>query len=489
MIDYYALVPVLFPILGGLILYLLLGFSEKIQRSFIVCFMGLLCVMNLLYLIALQNGTIQPAAAGPLVLDAPGIFISCLVTFLGTLILVYSFIYRKNNHFDSTFFIIYLVLAGMMCGMACTYNVLVMLVLLEAATVTSAVLILFGRTKRAIRATYIYLAISIVEVILVIYGAFILYSCTGTLDLRFMDISLLSSGDISLLALLFLFGFGTKAGLLPLGSIWLPPAHADAPAAISATMSGILIKASVVAMVKVMYPFFLISNGEMLMFIVTFIGTLNMVLGGIMALFACHIKRLLAWSSISQIGYIIVGFGLATPVAIYGSLFHILNHMLFKGSLFLISGILLYQVHTLQIKKMGGLGKIMPLTAGSFLIASLAMSGLPFLNGFISKELIYEGSVEAGFPVIFSLFGLEFTIISIFGWITSIVIFITLIRAFYLMFMGTPRESFRELHDPEPCMLVPVLIMVGLCIIIGLFPDLVSGTLQYIAETLYQMKG
>ncbi len=105
----------------------------------------------------------------------------------------------------------------MMCGMACTYNVLVMLILLEAATVTSAVLILFGRTKRAIRATYIYLAISIFEVILVIYGAFILYSSTGTLDLRFMNISLLSSGDITLLALLFLFGFGTKAGLLPLG--------------------------------------------------------------------------------------------------------------------------------------------------------------------------------------------------------------------------------------------------------------------------------
>ncbi len=128
-------------------------------------------------------------------------------------------------------------------------------------------------------------------------------------------------------------------------------------------------------MVKVMYPFFLLSNVEMLMLIVTFFGTLNMVLGGVMAFFSCHIKRLLAWSSISQIGYIVVGFGLATPVAIYGSLFHILNHMLFKGSLFLISGILLYQVHTLQIKKMGGLGKVMPLTALSFLVASLAMSG------------------------------------------------------------------------------------------------------------------
>jgi len=489
MLDYYALVPVLLPVVGGILLYLLLGFSERVQRSFIVCFMGLLFVMNLVYLIALKNGMIHPAAVGPIVLDAPGIFVSSLVTFLGTMVLVYSFIYRKNNHFDSTFFILYFVLAGMMCGMACTYNVLVMLILLEAATVTSAVLILFGRTKRAIRATYIYLAISIFEVILVIYGAFILYSSTGTLDLRFMNISLLSSGDITLLALLFLFGFGTKAGLLPLGSIWLPPAHADAPAAISATMSGILIKASVVAMVKVMYPFFLLSNIEMLMLIVTFFGTLNMVLGGVMAFFSCHIKRLLAWSSISQIGYIIVGFGLATPIAIYGSLFHILNHMLFKGSLFLISGILLYQVHTLQIKKMGGLGQVMPLTALSFLVASLAMSGVPFLNGFISKEIIYEGSVDAGFPVIFSLFGLEFTIISIFGWITSIVIFITLMRAFYLMFMGTPRESFRELHDPPLCMLVPVLIMVALCVIIGLFPDLVSGTLQYIAEVLFQMRG
>ncbi|PWR72275.1 complex I subunit 5 family protein [Methanospirillum lacunae] len=489
MLDYYALVPVLLPILGGIILYLLLGFSERIQRSFIVCFMALLFVMNLLYLIALQSGRIDPAAVGPIVLDAPGIFISTLVAFLGTMVLVYSFLYRKNNHFDSTFFILYFVLAGMMCGMACTYNVLVMLVLLEAATVTSAVLILFGRTKRAIRATYIYLAISIFEVILVIYGAFILFSSTGTLDLRFMDISLLSSDDITLLALLFLFGFGTKAGLLPLGSIWLPPAHADAPAAISATMSGILIKASVVAMVKVMYPFFLISNGEMLMFIVTFFGTLNMVLGGVMALFSYHIKRLLAWSSISQIGYIIVGFGLATPVAIYGSLFHILNHMLFKGSLFLISGVLLYQVHTLQIKKMGGLGKAMPLTAISFLIASLAMSGVPFLNGFISKELIYDGSIDAGFPVVFSLLGLHFTIISIFGWITSVVIFVTLMRAFYLIFLGTPRESERELNDPPLYMIIPIVTMVGLCIIIGLFPDLVSGTLQYITQVLFEMRG
>lgn len=489
MLDYYALVPVLLPVAGSIILYLLRNFSEKFLRGFIAGFMALLFVLDLAYILLLQSGTISPAAVGPIVLDAPGAFISCLVAFLGMLVLVYSPAYRKGSHVDTTFFILYFILTGTMCGMACTYNVLVMLVFLEAATVTSAVLILFGRTKRAVRATYIYLGISIVEVILVIYGTFILYGSAGTLDLRFVDLSLLSSGDIFLLAFLFLFGFGTKAGLLPLGFIWLPPAHAEAPAAISATMSGILIEASVIAMVKAMYPFILASNSETLMIVVIVIGVLNMVIGGVMTLFTLHIKRLLAWSSISQIGYIIVGFGIATPLAIYGSLFHILNHLLFKGCLFLVAGILLYRVHTLQVREMGGLLRIMPVTAISFLLASLAMAGIPFLNGSVSKEIIYDGALEAGFPVVFSLFGVGFTIISIFGWCTSIVILVALMRAFYFVFIRTPRENFRDLHDPPLHMLVPVVILAGLCVFIGLFPDAVSGCLQYIAEMVFQMKG
>lgn len=488
MLNYFALVPILLPVVGGLLLYLLLRYSEKTQRIFILGFMFFIFAMNIAYLIALQKGIIQAASIGPIILDAPGIFISCLITFIGTLILSYSFIYKDKYQYDSTFFILYFILAGMMSGMACTYNVVVMLVFLEAATVTSAILILFGRTKRAIKATYIYLGISIVEVILVIYGAFILYNSTGTLDLHLMDISRLSQDDMFLLALLFLFGFGTKAGLLPLSSIWLPPAHADGPAAISATMSGILIKASVIAMVKVIYPFYLISNVETLILIITVLGTLNMILGGIMAFLSENIKRLLAWSSISQMGYIFIGFGLATPLAIYGSLFHILNHMLFKGSLFLISGVLLFRVKTLHMREMGGLGRMMPLTGISFLIASLAMSGVPFLNGFISKEIIYQGSIEAGFPVLFSIFGLDLTLIGVLGWITSIIIFICLMRAFYLIFLRNAKNSFLDVHDPPVCMMLPILIMVGLCVAVGLFPDIVSGVLKYIAGTIYLMK-
>lgn len=487
--DYYALVPVLLPVAGGLLVYLARGRSERFQRSLIVCFMALLFAMNLAYLIALQGRMISPAAVGAIVLDAPGAFISCLVAFLGMLVLVYSLIYRENNRFDATFFSLYFVLAGTMCGMACTYNVLVMLVFLEAATVASAVLILFGRTKRAIRAAYIYLAISIVEVILVIYGSFILYGSTGTLDLRLMDISRLSDGDTFLLALLFLFGFGTKAGVLPLGIIWLPSAHSDAPAPISATMSGILIKASVIAMVKAMYPFFLISGASTLVLVVAGLGVLNMFVGVIMALLSADLKRLLAYHSISQMGYIVMGFGLAVPLGIYGGLFHIMNHMLFKGCLFLIAGALILRVNTRQIHKMGGLLTKMPVTAICFLVASLAMSGLPFLNGFLSKEAIYEGSIQAGFPVLFTIAGQGFTFFSICGWATSILTFICLIHAFIVIFLGKPKGELGGVQDPPVCMMLPIVVMALLCVIIGLFPGLVSGTLQYIAQIVFLMKG
>jgi formate hydrogenlyase subunit 3/multisubunit Na+/H+ antiporter MnhD subunit len=183
-------------------------------------------------------------------------------------------------------------------------------------------------------------------------------------------------------------------------------------------------------------------------------------------------------------GYIILGLGLASPAAVYGALFHITNHMLFKGCLFLITGALILRVNTRQMHKMGGLIRQMPLTAICFLIASLAMSGVPFLNGFISKELIYEGSVQAGFPVIFSVFGLDLTAFGIIGWVTSILTFACLIHAFYVMFLGKPKDEFNAVRDPPVYMMLPILLMAGLCIVIGIYPDLVSGALRFAADVL-----
>jgi len=485
MYEFLALLPVILPIIGAILTYAFGRYSEKVQDLFLVSFAAFLFVMNASYFMALQAGIIKAMTYGPIVMDGPGIFICSLVAFIGTLVIFYSFVYKDKTHYDSTYFITYFLLMGMMSGLASTYNVIVMLVFLEAATVISAVLILFGRTKRAIKATNIYLAISIIEVILVVTGAFILYNDAGTLDLNGIVSGSVSQNDMFLLAMLFFFGFGTKAGLLPLGILWLPSAHSEAPPPISATMSGILIKASVVAMAKAIYPFYLISGVETLILVVASFGVLNMFVGVIMALLSEDIKRLLAYHSISQIGYIILGFGLATPAAIYGALFHITNHMLFKGCLFLITGALILRVNTRQMHKMGGLIKQMPVTAICFLVASLSMSGVPFLNGFVSKELIYQGSIAAGFPVIFSVFGTGFTIFAILGWATSFLTFICLVHAFYVMFLGKPKEEFKTVTDPPLYMMLPIVIMAGLCIVIGLYPDLLSGALQYAANTLY----
>ena len=486
MYEYLALVPIIFPILGALVTYALGKYSEKAQDVFLVAFTAFLFLMNAAILAGMQSGAIKQLTYGFIVLDSTGAFIAALVSFIGAMVIFYSFVYKDAMHYDNTYFIMYLLLMGMMIGLASTYNVIVMLVFLEAATVISAVLILFGRTKRAIKATYVYLAISIIEVILVVAGAFILYNDTGTLDLSLLKPGMVGQGDMFLLALLFLFGFGTKAGLLPLGIIWLPPAHSEGPPPISATMSGILVMASAIAMIKAVYPFYMVSHMGTLVFVIAGLGILNMLVGIVMALLSKDLKRLLAYSTISSVGYITLGFGLASPTSIYGALFYISSHMLYKGCLFLIAGALILRVHTRQIYKMGGLMRQMPLTGICFLISALAISGaVPLLNGFVSKELIYQGAANAGYTVYFTAFGIEFTIFAIIGWITSILTFICFIRAFWLIFMGKPREEFKDVKDPPLYMMLPILTMACLCVAIGVYPDLLSGALQYTAHTLY----
>jgi formate hydrogenlyase subunit 3/multisubunit Na+/H+ antiporter MnhD subunit len=494
MYEILALGPVVLSIVGAMIALVIYEYYWKLFRPFVVGFSAFLFIVELAYLLLLQSGSIaRPLAYGFIVLDAPGVVIACLVSFMGTLALFYSFAYKdKGANYDSTYFVLYLILMGVMAEMANTYNVVLMLVLLEGATVFSGMLVLFGRTKRAIRATTIYLAISIFEVLLVIAGAFILYSHTGSVDI-IGGIDKIPDGDRMLLILLFLFGFGTKAAVLPLGLIWLPPAHAEAPPPISATMSGALVKAAVIAMMKSIFPLAFASGAATIALIIVALGIAGILSGVIMALLQEDLKHLLAYHTVSQIGYIVVGLGIGflaamgggwTDVAregVFGALFHITNHMLFKGGLFLISGALILRVSTRKMHKMGGLLKQMPVTAICFLVASLAMSGLPLLNGYASKEAI-RSATDAAIPL---WSGYEWI-----GWLQilgSILTLLCLMHAFYVIFMGKPKEEFARVKEAPLHMLIPIVIMAGLCIIIGLFPGSVESVLRFVADALLHM--
>jgi multicomponent Na+:H+ antiporter subunit D len=195
-------------------------------------------------------------------------------------------------------------------------------------------------------------------------------------------------------AALFIVGFGMKSALVPFHA-WLPDAHPSAPAPISAMLSGVLIKAlGVYALVRIFFN--VIGITPQLYYILMVLGALSMLIGVLLAIGQWDFKRLLAYHSISQIGYVVLGIGLGNPLGVTGGLFHLFNHALFKSLLFLNAGAVEYTLGTRRLEEMGGLHKKMPVTANTSLAASMSIAGIPPFNGFWSKLLIIVACIQAG---------------------------------------------------------------------------------------------
>ena len=203
---------------------------------------------------------------------------------------------------------------------------------------------------------------------------------------------------------------GLKAAIFPFHS-WLPDAHSSAPSPISAMLSGVLIKAvGIYVIIRLFFNMFAISY-EIAMTI-TILGTISMIIGGILAIGQWDIKRMLAYSSISQMGYVVLGVGIGMLVlamngdksiaalSITGGLFHLLNHSVFKGLLFLNAGAVEFRTGTRDMKKMGGLSEVLPITSRTSLVGSLAISGIPPFNGFFSKLIIIIAAIQARYYVL-----------------------------------------------------------------------------------------
>ena len=250
-------------------------------------------------------------------------------------------------------------------------------------------LVAFGRGHDELEASFKYLMLSAVASAFVLLSIAVIFGVTGgvsfgvvaqglkTLNIRYV---------VGFCSGLFLAGFGLKAALVPFHS-WLPDAHPSAPAPISAMLSGVLIKVSgVYAMTRVFLGVFGLTPA--LTTVLTVMGIVSIFVGALAALGQNDIKRMLAYSSISQIGYVVLGFGIGTPLGILGGLFHLFNHALFKSLLFLNAGAIEQSTGTRSLDKMGGLAKVMPLTAATSAIGSLSIAGIPPLNGFWSKLLI-----------------------------------------------------------------------------------------------------
>jgi len=287
-------------------------------------------------------------------------------------------------------------IAGMN-GVVLTGDFFNMFVFVEIAAVASYALVAFGCESEELEAAFKYMVLGSVASAFILFAVIIIYSATGTLNMAHVSKIVAGTGvtpPIQLCFALFLMGFSLKAALVPFHA-WLPDAHPSAPAPISAMLSGVLIKAiGVYSLTRIIFNVF----GMNFAFseILLILGTISMIVGVLLAIGQWDYKRLLAYHSVSQMGYVVLGLGLGTPLGILGGLFHLFNHASFKSLLFLTSGAVEYSVGTRDLKEMGGLKEKLPVTSAASLVGSMSIAGIPPFNGFWSKLIIIIAAVMSG---------------------------------------------------------------------------------------------
>ncbi len=331
-------------------------------------------------------------------LDALSSLMLITVNVIGLLAAVYSVSYMRLYTSKRRYFSLFLFMVAGMNGVVLTGDLFNLYVFMEIAAIASYALVGFGCGREELEASFKYMVLGGLASAFILMGVAFTYGMTGTLNMAQAAGRIAVLGEHSMpltFALgLFICGFGVKAALVPFHA-WLPDAHPAAPAPISAMLSGVVIKAlGVYSIARLLFNVFALTPPFQAA--LQGLGVLSMVIGVLLALGQWDMKRLFAYHSISQIGYVVLGLGLGTPLGIAGGIFHLVNHAIFKSLLFLNAGAVEYATGTRQLKRLGGLAGSMPVTGKTSLVASLSISGIPPFNGFWSKLLIIFACVQAG---------------------------------------------------------------------------------------------
>lgn len=393
-----------------------------------------------------------------------GLFISLTIL----LSAVYSFRYIENETGKDKYYVLFLMMSASVLGFIFTGDLFNMYVMIEIMTFASVALTAFRNYKpEAVEAGFKYIVIGSIGSSLILLATVILYAQFHTLNLAQLAGELYNNYTaITIFALaLMIVGYAVKVFAVPTHFV-APDAYMSAPSSISMLFSGIVNKAAVYGILRVIYVVYQSMNLPSMQFLLIFWGTVTMFIGVTMALAQHDFKRLLAFHSISQIGYVIVGIGLTTALGITGGLYHALNHTLFKGLLFLCAGAVFYATGTTDLDKLGGLAKRMPQTALIFLIGAFSISGIPPFNGFVSKWIIYQATYEAGYAPV--------TIVAL---IVSVMTLASFIKVAQSAFFGQLPKELKDVQEVPLLMRIPMWIMAILCVVGGIVPTWLTENL------------
>jgi proton-translocating NADH-quinone oxidoreductase chain N len=428
-----------------------------------------------------------------LAIDGLSLLLSGVTLALATIVAVYSGSYVSGEEGEEKYYALLLAMTGAIIGLGCATDLFNLWLWFEAMTVSTIFLVAFYRKEQAsLEAGVKYLVQSAVGSALVLFGIALVFGSTGTLSLTDLQTLLPTiANKLPLLAAgaLFLVGFGIKAALVPLHT-WLPDAHAQAPSGISAMLSGVVIEAGLVALLRILLPLTVISNlwGPILLGL----GGINMLVGNLLALRQVHVKRMLAFSSLSHIGYMLLGIGVAftflQPAAMSGAFFHLITHTLMKGLAFLCAGALLYTLflsrgrHSpLAISDLNGAASRYPLVACSFSIALLGLGGIPPLAGFMSKWQIFIGAAQTLNPWVIGL-----VVFAALNSVLSLAYYAPLVNA---MYRNEPSDAVQGGMPVPLSITLPIAAMAIAIIILGILPTLASPLADSAAKAFAALGG
>lgn len=404
--------------------------------------------------------------------DEVSVLFMCITTLIWVLVALYAFAYMNHEGEQRRFFGFYLMLYGVLLALDLSANLVTMYFCYELMTLVSMVLVLHNGTRQAIMATLKYLFYSLCGAYLGLFGIFYLnHYCT---DLDFagaskLDPAALAGHEETLLVVVFLMiiGFGAKAGMFPLHG-WLPTAHPVAPSPASAVLSGIIVKSGVLATIRVVYDIVGADfiRGSWVQTVWMSLTLLTVFMGSLLAFREPVTKKRFAYSTVSQVSYILFGLSLLQEQAFTGSLLHICFHAIIKCGLFLSAGIFMVVCNRTRVEELSGIGRKMPVMLWCYTCFALALVGIPPTSGFVSKWKLAVGALDAN--------------VGFFGWFGPVVLLLSaLLTAGYLLpitmrgFFPGEDDRCSDLPKKEPplLMLVPLLVLAVLAVLLGVFPN------------------
>lgn len=399
---------VCYPIVGALVAYLIGRFSKK-ARDYMAQFITVTeCLIFLILFLRFDNlggvsFTLKDFCGMGLhfTLDGFRVLYGLVAALMWMMTTLFSEEYFKHYRNRNRYYLFNLLTLGATVGVFLSADLYTTFIFFEMMSFTSYVWVAQDERKESLRAAETYLAVAVIGGLVMLMGLFLLYHTIGTLDMASLLEACRACPDKGMLYAAggcMLFGFGAKAGAFPL-HIWLPKAHPVAPAPASALLSGILTKSGVFGILVVTCNIFLhdVTWGALILFL----GIITMFGGALLAIFSVDLKRTLACSSMSQIGFILIGTGMQcllgeeNGLAVRGTLLHMVNHSLIKLVLFMAAGVVFMNLHKLNLNEICGFGRKKPLLNIAFLMGALGIGGIPLWNGYISKTLLHEAIVEA----------------------------------------------------------------------------------------------